>query len=256
MARVQAIHLSPVKSLRLRSVPEAEIGPAGIAGDREFLLVDDGDRVATQRELGVLAQVESHWDGAVLELRLPDGERVAGTPAEGEPVATELWGRAISGPVIEGPWADALSRLAGKRLRLVRPAAAERGRDSHAVSVLSQPAVDALGAHGGRNGDFDARRFRPTLLIGDCAAHAEDAWVGRKVRAGEAVIDVVRLDPRCSLTTRHPETGERDADTLRWIDQTRGRVDGYVMFGVYADVAEPGLVRVGDLVEPLEGALP
>ena len=59
------------------------------------------------------------------------------------------------------------------------------------------------------------------------------------------------LDPRCALTTRNPESGERDADTLRWIDETRGRVDGEVCFGVYADVVEPGDVRVGDTVEPL-----
>ena len=152
---------------------------------------------------------------------------------------------------MEGPWAEALSKLAQKRLRLMHPDAAERGLDSHAVSMLSQAAVDQLGAHAGRNGDLDARRFRPTVLINDCGAHAEDEWVGRSVQVGEAVITVVRFDPRCALTTRHPETGERDADTLRWIDQTRGRVEGEVCFGVYADVAKPGTVRVGDTVEPL-----
>ena len=161
----------------------------------------------------------------------------------------ELWGRQITGALIEGPWNAALSKLAGAPLRLLRPHAAERALDSHPVSVLSQSAVDRLGSHAGREGDLDARRFRPTLLLTDCDPHAEDEWVGREVRAGEAVLKVVRLDPRCVLTTRHPESGERDADTLRWIDQTRGRVDGDVMFGVYADVSEPGMVRVGDLVE-------
>ena len=68
MARVQAIHLSAVKSLRLQSVPEARIDRDGIAGDREFLLLDDRNRATTQRELGVLAQVSSHYDGTVLEL--------------------------------------------------------------------------------------------------------------------------------------------------------------------------------------------
>jgi uncharacterized protein YcbX len=251
MARVQAIHLSPVKSLRLRAVPEARIDRDGIAGDREFLLLDDENRVATQRNVGVLAQVPSHYDGTRLELQMPDGEIVSGEPAAGEIAETELWGRPITGALVVGPWNAALSRLAQRPLRLMRPAAAERGLDSHPVSVLSRAAVDALGAYAGRTGDLDARRFRPTLLITDCAAHEEDAWVGTKVRAGEAVLDVIRLDPRCVLTTRHPETGERDADTLRWIDQTRGRVDGEVCFGVYADVAQPGVVRVGDPVEPL-----
>ena len=78
MARVQAIHLSPVKSLQLR-VRRRRPGSArdGIAGDREFLLLDDRDRVATQRSVGVLAQVSSRWDGAVLELHMPGGEIVS-----------------------------------------------------------------------------------------------------------------------------------------------------------------------------------
>ena len=251
MAHVQAIHLSAVKSLQLQSVTEARIDRDGIPGDREFLLLDDRDRAATQRELGVLAQVSSRYDGTVLELHMPGGEVISGEPRHGELAHTDLWGRAVTGPLVEGPWAEALSRLAQKRLRLMHPAAAERGLDSHPVSMLSQAAVDQLGAHAGRNGDLDARRFRPTVLIKDCGAHAEDEWVGRSVQVGEAVITVVRFDPRCALTTRHPETGERDADTLRWIDQTRGRVEGEVCFGVYADVAKPGTVRVGDTVEPL-----
>ena len=63
-----------------------------------------------------------------------------------------------------------------------------------------------------------------------------------------------RLDPRCALTTRHPETGERDADTLRWLASYRRADDGEVYCGLYADVVEPGTVRVGDTVGPLEEA--
>ena len=168
MARVQAIHLSAVKSLRLQSVTEARIDRDGIAGDREFLLLDDRNRATTQRELGVLAQVSSRYDGTVLELQMPDGEVISGEPRHGELAHTDLWGRAVTGPLVEGPWAEALSKLAQKRLRLMHPDAAERGLDSHAVSMLSQAAVDQLGAHAGRNGDLDARRFRPTVLINDC----------------------------------------------------------------------------------------
>jgi uncharacterized protein YcbX len=52
---------------------------------------------------------------------------------------------------------------------------------------------------------------------------------------------------RCAVTTRDPETGERDIDSLRVLARYRGRRDdGNVVFGVYAEVEEPGVVGVGD----------
>ena len=41
MARVRAIHLSPIKSLGLMSSERATVTPDGIAGDRAFVLLDD-----------------------------------------------------------------------------------------------------------------------------------------------------------------------------------------------------------------------
>jgi uncharacterized protein YcbX len=55
------------------------------------------------------------------------------------------------------------------------------------------------------------------------------------------------------VTTRDPDTGERDLDTLRLLKSYRGQreSDGSVLFGVYARVEQRGLVRVGDPVGPL-----
>jgi uncharacterized protein YcbX len=56
---------------------------------------------------------------------------------------------------------------------------------------------------------------------------------------------------RCAMTTRDPDTGERDLDTLRLIKTYRGLSErGTIDFGVYAEIVEPGEVRVGDTVEP------
>jgi hypothetical protein len=40
-------------------------------------------------------------------------------------------------------------------------------------------------------------------------------------------------------------------DTLRMIVDYRTLQDGNIYFGVYADVAQPGTVAIGDTVEPL-----
>ena len=53
------------------------------------------------------------------------------------------------------------------------------------------------------------------------------------------------------MTTRNPETGVKDFDTLKEIKSYRGLREGKsIDFGVYADVVTPGTIRVGDPVEP------
>jgi uncharacterized protein YcbX len=255
MATVRAIHVSAVKSLRLTAVPEAHIGLDGIAGDRRFVLLDDRGRVATQRTVGALAAIRSAYDAATGELALilPDGREVRAAVDGGTAASVELWGRPVPGRVLAGPWTEAVSQVAGTSLRLMETAGGIRALDSHPVSLLAEASAEEVGLHGSVAG-LDPRRFRPTLLVDGLGAHEEDGWVGRRVAAGDAVLRIVRLDPRCSLTTRNPDTGERDADTLRWLASYRRAEDGEVCCGVYADVESPGRVRIGDPVVPEDRA--
>ena len=57
--------------------------------------------------------------------------------------------------------------------------------------------------------------------------------------------------PRCAVPSASPDTGVRDRDVLRELIEKRGSVDGEACLGVYAEVLEPGIVRVGDVLEPL-----
>jgi uncharacterized protein YcbX len=85
-----------------------------------------------------------------------------------------------------------------------------------------------------------------------CSVHEEDTWSGRRVRIGGAVIRVGGGVGRCAVTTRDPDTGMRDLDTLRLLRAYREPLgDGEIPFGVYAVVEQPGVVRVGDEVTPL-----
>ena len=186
----------------------------------------------------MLAQVSSRYDGTVLELQMPGGEVISGEPRHGELAHTELWGRAFTGPLVNGPVGR--GGLGARQKRAATDAtqdAAERGLDSHAVSMLSQAAVDQLGAHAGRNGDLDARRFRPDAPDRRLRRPRRGRVGGRRRprRRGAAARDPPR--PSLRADDAHPETGERDADTLRWMDGIPPpRVDGEVCCGVYADV--------------------
>ena len=82
----------------------------------------------------------------------------------------------------------------------------------------------------------------------DCA---EEAWRDRRVRVGEATLLVGDPTPRCAVPSANPDSGCRDRDVLRELLERRGPVDEKSCLGVYAEVLEPGVVRVGDEVEVL-----
>ena len=56
---------------------------------------------------------------------------------------------------------------------------------------------------------------------------------------------------RCVVTTRDPESGMRDLDTLGALASYRSGIATTepLACGVYGEVLEPGTVRVGDAVE-------
>jgi uncharacterized protein YcbX len=157
----------------------------------------------------------------------------------------------VRGRYVEGPWSDALSDYAGKWLRLVRVDDEQTGYDSHPVSILGDASVAKLSKRAGSNGGVDARRFRMLIALAGTKPHQEDKWIGRRLSIGETVVYVAKPNARCATTTYNPDSGTRDFDTLRAIKDYRGLRDGKkIDFGVYADVVEPGRIRVGDRVEP------
>lgn len=255
MRTVSRLSVAPVKSLGLVHPEELVVERYGVAADRRFYLVDGSGRLFSGTLFGPLTAIRPDYDPDAerLTLRFPDGAVVDGDAALlGEPLATSVWGRPVAGHVVGGPFGDALSHYAGRRVRLARVDHPGDGVDSHPVSLLTDASVEELARRSGRTAPLDARRFRMMVGLAGCAPHEEDAWIGRDVRIGEALVHVTKPDGRCVVTTRDPETGVRDFDTLRAIRAYRGLRDGRkVDFGVYAGVVEPGRVRVGDPVEPL-----
>ncbi|WP_442938855.1 MOSC domain-containing protein [Nocardioides sp. AX2bis] len=77
------------------------------------------------------------------------------------------------------------------------------------------------------------------------------------LQVGGAVLRVRGQVKRCVATTRDPDSGVADLQTLRMITNYRGRQESVLgmgaCFGVYAEVVEPGEVAVGDLLRPATG---
>jgi uncharacterized protein YcbX len=228
----------------------------GAVGDRRFLLVDENGCLYNAKRHGPLVGVQARFDpGAnTLELRFPDGAVVAGEVATDGAVDTTYYGSSQVADAVVGPWSDALSSFAGAAIRLVRPRdfrATDRGSDG-GVSLVSTAALDVLGEHAGCD-TVDGRRFRMLFGVDGIGPHAEERWLGSRVRIGEAVAQLHGNVGRCAVTTQHPDTGVADLDTLKTIKSYRDHVPTSepLPFGVYGEVVEPGTVRLGDEIVPL-----
>ena len=247
--------MAPVKSMRLVSVDAVELDTTGIRGDRRFYLVDDEGGLINAKRVPTLLAVEAAAENGRLSLRLPDDTTVEADVQLAERIETIFYGRPVVGRIVEGPWGEALSALTGKSIRLAQTEregdGVDRGRVAGAT-LVSTASLDALGIAAGATGPVDGRRFRMTIGVGGVEAHAEDGWIGERLRVGGAVVAVRAHVGRCAVTTRDPDTGIRDLDTLEVIAEYRADVVTRepLPFGVWCEVVEPGPVAVGDPVEP------
>jgi len=249
------ISVSPVKGLALGQLEECELTEAGVAGDRRFFLVDEDNRLVNSKGLGMLQQIVPSYDEEteLLTLAFPDGRALSHHVSVDGALDARFWSVSVPARVVEGPWSEALSDFTGRDLRLVQAdTPATDRRRSGAATLLGTGSLRAMARLLGVQ-DVDGRRFRMNFGVDGLAEHEEDEWLGRRVRIGQAVVVPQGNVGRCAVTTQNPETGAPDLDTLKALAAYRQDLQTTepLPFGVYAAVAEPGRVRVGDPVEPL-----
>ena len=248
---VTALSVTPVKAMRLHQVDTIELDEYGARGDRCFYVIDERGRMVNGKQFARLQTVVPDYDPAAQELTLtfPDGHRAQGRVEYGDPVTTRFYRRSDQAPELQGPWSSELSAFIGHPLRIVAArTGVDRGREGGA-SIVSRASVGRLAEAADRQ-SVDARRFRMLIEIEGVAAHAEDRWVGRRVRVGESLLSMHGHVGRCLITSRDPDTAETDLPTLDVLRSYRGDETGTepLPFGIYGEVLEGGVVRLGDRV--------
>ncbi|GAB5470072.1 MAG: MOSC domain-containing protein [Rhodospirillales bacterium] len=93
----------------------------------------------------------------------------------------------------------------------------------------------------------DPRRFRANLWLDGVEAWAEMNWVGRRLRIGEALLEVADKTERCAVTMVNPDSAKRDLNIPRTLRAGYGHLD----MGVYLRVVEEGAIKPGDTAELL-----
>lgn len=112
------------------------------------------------------------------------------------------------------------------------------------VSMINLATVEAIAARIGE--PVQPLRFRGNVYVEGLPAWAESDWVGRRVRAGAAILEGVDRIERCAATNVNPETAERDLALPRSLLEGWG----HAKCGVYLRVVDGGELKVGDTVAP------
>jgi MOSC domain-containing protein len=254
--RVAWIHVAPIKALAIQEVQEVELGRLGVANDRRFCIVDPEGRMLNAKRVQRFVAVHPQFDDAMrhLVLEMPDGSKVEGTVDLGRAIDVSIYGRSVDARVVDGPWAEALSALAGRPVQLVRfegpGEGVDRADEDAGASLLAEASLRAIAEAAGVSARVDPRRFRMLFGIAGVEAHAEDRWIGTPVHIGSAIVVPGGNIGRCAVTTLDPRTGVSDLDTLAALAKYRKNLvtSEPLAFGVWARVAQAGTVRVGDAV--------
>jgi uncharacterized protein len=231
---VVSLHRWPVKSMAGEQVDALRVDSRGAGGDRAQALFDLFGRERRRLTVRQLPRMLS-WTAAY-----PDTPGAALDPdAPPLPTLTAPDGRTFA-------WDDsaleaALREDLGRDVILKRDLALMPDLpDSLLVTV--EASRTALESELGR--PVDLRRFRPNLHLRlDAPAFAEEGWAGRRVRVGEAELELLHPCERCVIPTRDPDTREKWPQLLRHLARAHD-----TLFGINARAVRPATVRVGDAV--------
>ncbi|MFE1341240.1 MOSC domain-containing protein [Streptomyces sp. NPDC058733] len=278
-AELQSIHVHPVKAFRSLSLREAVVEPWGLAGDRRWVLIDDGGKVVTQREQPRLALAAAEpLPGGGLRLSAPGREPLTvavpkpATSTAGAATATataDIFGDKVEA-VLADPAAHAwCSAYLGTGVRLVHmddpasrrpvdPDFAEPGEtvsfaDGFPLLLTTTASLDALnsllaqGDHA-HEGPLPMNRFRPNVVVAGTEPWAEDGW--SRIAIGDVSFRVAKPCGRCVVTTTDQDSAVRGKEPLRTLARHR-RIDGQLVFGQNLIPLSAGTIRVGDPVRVL-----
>ena len=264
IARVESLHLYPVKGFRGQALRDTAVARHGIAGDRRWLVTDPDGGFLTQRQIALMAQLDADVTGTGLLLR-HDGraQAVARPDADAARLDVRIWQASVTA-ARAGTAADRwLSEVLGTDCRLVymddergRPVTPPFGQpgdhvgfaDAYPLLATSLGSLDALNAALTRPVPMD--RFRPSVTISGLPAWAEDRW--QRVRIGEMVFRMPAPCTRCVVITRDQRTGNTPdpGEPLKTLGRLNRHESG-IVFGANLIPEAPGRLAVGDIVEVL-----
>ncbi len=288
LGTVDALWRFPVKSLGGEQIDVAEIGQAGLIGDRGYALIDkETGKVVSAKSvrlfpdlLGCSAKfIEQPHPKSELppaEITLPNGTVTRTNSAEIDGVLSDYFKQKIIvaktappdftidqyHPDVEGvdPFGNRGKMVEQKlgaaffnEMGMDSPVPAGSFFDLFPLSVITTGTLEKL-SELQPECNFDPRRFRMNIVLKtDEVGFMENDWIGQQFLLGDDLrIAVTMPDPRCVMTTLQQQGLSKDTGIMRALVQhNRLQVGESGLFpcaGVYAVVITPGTINRGDQV--------
>jgi uncharacterized protein YcbX len=238
----------PVKSMQGHREPLLTVGADQVEGDRRWGLLDQATgKLASAKRFSALLDAVGHDD----HLELPDGRTLALTDAGADDILSRWLGREV----------QLISASSGASLAYEMtfdppnddaelfdiPTPPGTLLDLAAVHLVTTATLDHCRA-ARPDLDWDVRRFRPNVVVDvDAPPFAEDAWAGRNLTIGSAVLRVQMPTVRCAMPLRAQPGGlARQPELFRAMSALNTSHPNHL--GLYLQVVTPGTIAEGDAV--------
>ena len=272
-ASILNIYRYPVKSMMGETLSEADIGEAGIPGDRGWAVRDEKrGGIRGGKKIPQLMTLTAQSGPTAPLITSPDGDSAsASTEGINEWLSDKLNHPVTLWPLLPADQLDHYRRGAPdtedfeQELRTVFGRLPEEPLpdltgfeellefesppgtyfDAFPISIMSQQSLASMNQLEGES-RFDVRRFRPNLLVDipdTDHLFPEQAWVGKTLSIGSVKLKIDMTCPRCSMTTHGFDDLPRDTEVMR---KLVNHSDGNL--GIYASVMQAGKVSAGDSV--------
>ena len=266
----------PVKSMAGEQLQAAELSLNGIVGDRAYALIDleTGKKVSAKNSdfpnmldcRAVFVEPPQLGRGVPpVRITLTNGKSVTSDAPDAEAALSAYFGRTVRLATVAANYftIDHAPDLRSPEQRhgaaflkesgITSPLPEGSFLDLFPLSVMTLSTLRRLGELQGQS-RFDARRFRMNMIVETpMSGFVENGWVGQALAVGaRAKVAVAMADPRCVMTTLAQGDLPKDTEVMRALTMhNRVEIPGVGRLpcaGVYAAVAKPGRLSVGDPV--------
>ncbi len=215
-ARVRSIHVHPVKAFRSLPLREVVVERWGPAGDRRWMLIDDGGKVVTQRRHPRLALAAAELlPGGGVVLSAPGRDPVTvPVPAPGATVPADVFGDKVEAVPAEDAAVHAwCGDFLGTPVRLV-----------HLDDPAVRRPVDPAYALPGETVTF-ADGY-PLLLTTTASLDRLNSLVAQGEHAHEGPLPMSRFRPNVVIEGTEPRTAGPASPSARWRSGSPRPADG------------------------------